>query len=113
MSQILNLSLHTLPIEPVYRILDYLSPLDILLSMRNVCSRLDAITNTYQPYTVNIVTISHASWKSLISPRAYRGRRPCDLENELLSCEFYDEFCGVYAMPVNPFPSVLSTSNGI
>ena len=55
MSQSIYPSLHTLPIEPVYRILDHLRPLEILLSMRSVCSRLDAITDTYQPYTVNIV----------------------------------------------------------
>ena len=55
MSQSLNPSLHTLPIEFVCRILDHLKPFDILMSMRNVCSRLNAITDTYQPYTVSIV----------------------------------------------------------
>ena len=46
-------SLLTLPIESVYRILDQLHPLEILLSVRGVCSRLNAITDTYHPYTVN------------------------------------------------------------
>ena len=55
MSPSLNPSLHTLPIECVCRILDHLRPLDLVVSMRSVCSRLDAITNTYQPYAVSIV----------------------------------------------------------
>ena len=55
MSRSRHPSLHTLPIESVYHILDHLEPFDILVSMRNVCSRLNAITDTYQPYTVNIV----------------------------------------------------------
>ena len=52
MSRISTPSLLTLPIEPVCRILDYLLPVDILLSVRNVSSRLDVITDTYHPYTV-------------------------------------------------------------
>ena len=56
-SQSLYPSLHTLPIESVCRILDHLAPFDILVSMRNVCSRLNAITDTYKPYTVNSVAI--------------------------------------------------------
>jgi len=42
----------TLPIELIYRILDNLDELTILLSMRNVCRRLDAITDTYHRYQV-------------------------------------------------------------
>ncbi len=41
-----------LPIELVYRILDNLDELTILLSMRNVCTRLNAITDTYHRYQV-------------------------------------------------------------
>ena len=62
MSQNLNSSLHTLPIESVCRILDHLEPFDILMSMRSVCSRLDAITDIYQPYTVNNVITLHTSF---------------------------------------------------
>lgn len=47
------LSLHTIPIETIYRILDNLSQLDILLSMQNVCTRFDAILNVYYRYQVN------------------------------------------------------------
>ena len=46
-------SLQTLPIELVCRILDHLDLYDILLSVRNVCSRLNAITDIYHPYAVN------------------------------------------------------------
>ena len=47
-------SLLGLPIEVLYRILDQLDPKHILLSVRNVCQRLDAITDTYYPYQVNL-----------------------------------------------------------
>ena len=46
-------SLITLPIESVCRILDHLDSVDILLSVRDVCSRLNATTDTYSPYTIN------------------------------------------------------------
>jgi hypothetical protein len=49
----MTLSLHTLPVELVYRILDNLEELTILLSLRNVCTRLNDITDTYQRYQVN------------------------------------------------------------
>jgi hypothetical protein len=49
----MTLSLHTLPVELVYRILDNLEELTILLSLRNVCARLNDITDTYQRYQVN------------------------------------------------------------
>ncbi len=47
------LSLHTLPVELVYCILDNLDQLTILLSLRNVCARLNDITDTYHRYQVN------------------------------------------------------------
>jgi hypothetical protein len=43
---------YTLPIEITFRILDYLEPVDILLSMRNVCNRLNDITDIYRQYQV-------------------------------------------------------------
>jgi hypothetical protein len=52
MSKKTKLCFLTLPIELIYRILDNLDELTILLSMRNVCIRLDAITNTYHRYQV-------------------------------------------------------------
>jgi hypothetical protein len=54
MSGKMSLMLHTLPVEIVYRILDNLSILSILCSMRNVCTRLNAITDSYQRYQVNL-----------------------------------------------------------
>ena len=50
-------SLHRLPIELVYRILDNLDVLDILLSIRNVCAKLNVITDTYYRYKVNFIVI--------------------------------------------------------
>lgn len=46
-------SLTTLPIELIYRILDRLTPKHIILSVRNVCKRLNSITDVYHPYQVN------------------------------------------------------------
>lgn len=53
MSDRVTPSLLTLPVELVYRILDNLDGLTILFSVRDVCTRLNAITNTYYPYQVN------------------------------------------------------------
>ena len=47
-------SLLTLPVELVYQILDHLDELTILFSVRDVCSRLNLITNTYRRYQVSI-----------------------------------------------------------
>lgn len=57
MSDKATLSLHKLPVELVYCILDNLNPLTILLSVRNVCKRLNAIIDTYTPYKVNSVVL--------------------------------------------------------
>ena len=45
-------SLHTLPVELVYRILDNLDNKTIFWSCQSVCTRLDDIINSYRPYQV-------------------------------------------------------------
>jgi hypothetical protein len=55
MSDIRALSLATLPIELIYRILDNLDPLEILLSVQDVCTRLNAIIESYHQYKVNFI----------------------------------------------------------
>jgi hypothetical protein len=47
-------SLLTLPVETVYRILDNLDELTILCSVRDVCTRLNLITDTYHRYKVKV-----------------------------------------------------------
>jgi hypothetical protein len=47
-----------LPVEIVYRILDHLEIQTILLSCRNVCTRLNTIIDTYHRYQVNFIFIS-------------------------------------------------------
>ena len=55
MSQATNSSpILRLPIDLLYRIFDQLTPVQILLSLRNVCEQLNSITNSYHPYQVNI-----------------------------------------------------------
>jgi hypothetical protein len=46
-------SLRSLPVELVYRILDNLDELTILFTVRNVCTQLRQIIDTYHPYQVN------------------------------------------------------------
>ena len=54
MSSNTTLSLLALPVELIYRILDCLDPKDIFLSARDLCQRLDSITDTYHPYQVSL-----------------------------------------------------------
>ena len=46
------ISLLTLPIELVYRILDKVNDLTLTCSTRNVCSRLNGVIDTYHQYQV-------------------------------------------------------------
>jgi hypothetical protein len=57
MSEMATVTLVTLPVEIVYRILDHMDQLTILLSIRNVCTRLNAITDTYHRYQVKFSCI--------------------------------------------------------
>lgn len=50
----MTLSLHTLPIEIVYRIYDYLDEKNLLLTISNICQRLNAILNAYRRFQVNL-----------------------------------------------------------
>ncbi|CAF3430385.1 unnamed protein product, partial [Rotaria sp. Silwood2] len=43
-------TLLTIPVDIVYRILDKLNDLTIIVSVRNVCERLNSITDTYHRY---------------------------------------------------------------
>ena len=52
-------SLHTLPVELVYRILDHLNDFSMLCSVRNVCTRINTIVDSYYRYQVNFVSISN------------------------------------------------------
>jgi hypothetical protein len=47
-------SLLTLPVELVYRILDKLDVFTILCSMRDVCTHINTIIDTYHRYKVNV-----------------------------------------------------------
>ncbi len=60
----MTLSLHTLPVDLVYRILDNLREKAIFLSMRNVCKRLNTIIDTYHRYQVKFSFIFEVSSSS-------------------------------------------------
>ena len=60
-------SLLKLTVELVYRILDNLDQLTILLSLRNVCTRLNVITDTYHRYQVNVSFILKSDFHHLRS----------------------------------------------
>ncbi len=53
MSDKMIVSLLTLPVDLVYRILDNLDDKAIFLSVRDVCQRLNIIIDTYHRYQVN------------------------------------------------------------
>jgi len=46
-------SLHTLPVDIVYRIFDYLSVKTLFFSVSNICQRLNAIQNSYHRFQVS------------------------------------------------------------
>jgi hypothetical protein len=62
-------SLHTLPVELVYQILDNLDPITIIRSCRNVCIRLNAITDTYNLFQV-VYSVLLWSFSFLTCPRS-------------------------------------------
>lgn len=47
-----------LPVELIYRILDNLNDLTILCSMRDVCSRINTIVDSYHQYQVRFSFVS-------------------------------------------------------
>ncbi len=51
-------SLLTLPVELAYRILDNLNEKAMFLSIRNVCTRLNTIIDTYHRYQVKFSFLS-------------------------------------------------------
>lgn len=51
----MSYSFLTIPIELVYRILDYLDEIDLIRSVINVCTRLDMIMDTYPRYLVRLI----------------------------------------------------------
>lgn len=59
-------SILTLPVELVYRILDNLNEKAIFLSLRNVCTRLNTIIDTYHRYQVNFSILSKGSFSSFL-----------------------------------------------
>jgi hypothetical protein len=50
-------SLHTLPVELIYRIMDNLDAEALLISFRNVCACINTIMDTYEPYQVYFILI--------------------------------------------------------
>ena len=58
-------SLITLPVETVYRILDHLNDFTMFCSMPNVCSRMNAILNSYHRYQVHFFFISTSDFPHL------------------------------------------------
>jgi hypothetical protein len=62
----MSLSLHTLPVDLVYNILDHLNQLTIFLSLHNVSKRLNAIIRTYHGYQVKFSFIFEVSFLSFL-----------------------------------------------
>ncbi len=62
MSNNMKSSLLTLPVELVYRILDNLNGRQIFFSLSNVCTRINAIIHSYQPYKVYFYFIAEINF---------------------------------------------------
>lgn len=57
----MTLSLHTLPIDMIYRILDHLDGKTLFLSIRNVCQYINAVIDSYYPYQVEFHFLSYSN----------------------------------------------------
>jgi hypothetical protein len=55
-------SLDSLPVEILYRILDDVDGKTIVLSFRNVCTKFEAIANSYNQYKLDLTSISNANF---------------------------------------------------
>jgi len=53
----MSLSIHTLPIDIIYRIFDHLDEKDLFMSANNINQRINAILTSYQRFQVNIASI--------------------------------------------------------
>lgn len=53
----MTVSLHTLPVELVYCVMDHLDDKAMFLSLRNVCKNLNHIMDTYQRYQVQFFSL--------------------------------------------------------
>ncbi len=62
----MTLTLPTLPVQMVYRILDHLNDKALFLSLRNVCQRLNDIIDSYHRYQVNFSFIFQISFLSFL-----------------------------------------------
>jgi hypothetical protein len=58
MSDKIKLSLLTLSVELIYRIIDHMDDRTLFLTMTNVCTRLTTIIDTYHRYRVNFFILS-------------------------------------------------------
>ncbi len=81
----MSLSLHTLPVELVYIILDKLNDKTIFFSCSNVCTRLNDIVNTYRRYQVisdfNMKSYSHQRWAAPTTSRSSSALAPVTNES--------------------------------
>mgnify|MGYP002394139145 FL=1 len=73
----MSLSIHSLPIDIIYRIFDHLSKKDLFIAANNVNQRLNTILNSYQRFKVNLTNIltsfacklPHAHFNNIILTR--------------------------------------------
>ncbi|CAM4893300.1 unnamed protein product [Rotaria socialis] len=87
-----RLSLHTLPIEMIYRILDQFDDVStIFWSLQSVCQRLNKILNTYQRYKTrndrkqNVTTIFSVTLDGSITRTIHisNSKYPAKIENSM------------------------------
>ena len=69
MSSKINLTFLTLPVELVYRILDYLDDWSLICSIQNVSTRINRIIDNYHRYRVSYLVLNYKIQLTLCSKR--------------------------------------------
>lgn len=76
----MSLSIQTLPVEIVYRILDHLNEKHLFMSISNVCQRLNLILHSYRRYQVNNII----SDNDFLNENKHHTHIPCYLKHSLI-----------------------------
>jgi hypothetical protein len=93
-------SLYSLPVEIFYRILDDVDGQTIVLSFRNVCTKFEAIANSYNRYKLDLTSISnnnfdfvchHIRAESIISLTLSNGEKTPDEIDRFFSLVAIDQ----------------------
>ncbi len=111
MSKNVAISLHTLPVELVYRILENLDQLTIFFSCGGVCVRLNSIIASYHPYSVIIYSLQCNRYNTILFIQKFitfhQENRPHSMEQVAIAIRnntVNEGFSFIYFLPTINFP---------